>query len=194
MTAASPFRILGIAGSLRERSYNRALLRAAAELAPEGTVVEIFDLRPIPVYNGDDDAESGGERTTPDSVTAMRRALAEADALLIATAEYNWGPSGVTKNAIDWASRPSAASALRHKPVAIMGCSRGPAGTGRAQLQLRQTLLSTRAHVLLEPDVQLGGNESLFDSELHLVDEPARDLVRHQLEALVAWTHLLRTG
>lgn len=191
MVSTSPFRILGIAGSLRERSYNRALLRAAAELAPPDCVFETFDLRPVPPYNGDEDPEFGGERAAPAAVVALRRAIAEADALVLAVPEYNWGPSGVMKNAIDWASRPPGAAPLRHKPVALMGTSRGPAGTGRAQLQLRQTLLSTRAYVLLEPDVQLGGYERLFDPDLRLVDEGARELVARQLKALVAWARLL---
>jgi chromate reductase len=190
----TPFRILGIAGSLRERSYNRALLRAAAELVPPGCVLETFDLRPVPLYNGDEDPEFGGQRDAPEPVVALRRAIVAADAVVLAVPEYNWGPSGVMKNAIDWASRPPRASSLYHKPVALMGTSRGPAGTGRAQLQIRQALLSTRSHVLVEPDVQLGGYERLFDAELRLVDEEARTAVARQLDALVAWARLLGAG
>lgn len=183
-------RICGIAGSLRERSFNRALLRAAAGLAPEGVEISIFDLAPIPVYNQDlDDPENG---STPGSVLELRDAIREADALLISTAEYNWGPSGVIKNAIDWASRPAATSALLHKAVGLMGTSRGPAGTGRAQLQLRQNLLFTRSHVLVEPVVALGGTADLFDEELELVDENARETVRALVEALVAWAERVR--
>jgi chromate reductase len=183
-------RICGIAGSLRARSYNRALLRAAAGLAPEGIEISIFDLRPIPVYNQDlDDPEN---ESTPASVLELRAAIREADALLISTAEYNWGPSGVIKNAIDWASRPAATSALVHKPIGLMGTSHGPAGTGRAQLQLRQSLVFTRSYVLVEPQVALGGAENLFDDELELVDESARTAVRALVEGLARWAERVR--
>ena len=97
-------KILGISGSLRERSYNTALLRAAAELAPPDAEIEIFDLSAIPLYN--DDVESMGD---PEPVAELRAAVAEADALLLATPEYNRGTSGVLKNAIDWLSRPALA-------------------------------------------------------------------------------------
>ena len=128
-------RILGISGSLRERSYNTALLRAAAELAPPDVELEIFDLSEIPLYN--DDVEAVGD---PEPVARLRAAVAEADALLIATPEYNRGTSGVLKNAIDWLSRPALASVLRWKPVAIMGASSGRGGTRRAQQQVRDAL------------------------------------------------------
>ena len=100
-------RILGISGSLRERSYNRALLRAARELAPPGVEVVEFDLSPIPPYDGD--VEAAGD---PEPVAELRAAVAGADALLFATPEYNRGTSGVLKNAIDWLSRPALASVL----------------------------------------------------------------------------------
>ena len=129
-------KILGISGSLRERSYNTALLRAAAELVPPDAEIELFDLAAIPLYN--DDVESAGD---PAPVAELRAAVAEADALLLATPEYNRGTSGVLKNAIDWLSRPALASVLRWKPVAIMGASSGRGGTRRAQQQVRDALL-----------------------------------------------------
>jgi len=116
-------KILGISGSLRERSYNTALLRAAAELAPPDVEVEIFDLSRIPLYN--DDVESAGD---PEPVAELRAAVDEADALLLATPEYNRGTSGVLKNAIDWLSRPFGNSALKNKPLAVIGASRGQYG------------------------------------------------------------------
>jgi chromate reductase len=183
-------RILGIAGSLRERSYNRALLRAAARLAPDGVELSIFDLASIPVYNQDLDDPSDG--LTPASVLELRAAIRDADALLISTPEYNWGPSGVIKNAIDWASRPAATSPLVHKAVALMGTAPGPAGTGRAQLQLRQSFTFTRSYVLVEPVVALGGAADLFDEELELVDEQAQAAVRALVEALVRWAERVR--
>jgi chromate reductase len=141
-------KILGISGSLRERSYNTALLRAAAELAPPDAEIELFDLAAIPLYN--DDVESAGD---PEPVAALRAAVAEADALLLATPEYNRGTSGVLKNAIDWLSRPALASVLRWKPVAIMGASSGRGGTRRAQRQVRDALLFPGAIVLEQPEV-----------------------------------------
>ena len=96
----TPIRILGIAGSLRRGSYNRAALRAAAELAPKGATVETFDLDGIPPFNQDE------EQNPPAKVTQLKRRIREADAILFVTPEYNWSVSGVLKNAIDWASRP----------------------------------------------------------------------------------------
>jgi NAD(P)H-dependent FMN reductase len=116
-------RILGISGSLRERSYNTALLRAAAELAPPDVELEIFDLSEVPLYN--DDVEAVAD---PEPVARLRAAVAEADALLIATPEYNRGTSGVLKNAIDWLSRPYGNSALKDKPMAVVGASLGQYG------------------------------------------------------------------
>lgn len=179
--------VVGIAGSLRKRSFNRSLLRAAVDLAPEGMRIDVFDLAAVPVYNADlDENYRGGPY--PEAVAELRARVGAADALLIVTPEYNWGPAGVTKNAVDWMSRPIGTCPLASKPVALAGTSPGPAGTGRAQLQLRQHLLSTNSFVLQQPIVQLGGAPSLFDDNLALVDENARDLVRRQLVALTEWT------
>ena len=174
-------RILAISGSLRERSYNRALLRAAEGLAPAGVEIEEFDLSPIPFYDGD--LEAAGD---PDPVVELRAAVAEADALLIATPEYNRGTSGVLKNAIDWLSRPALASVLRWKPVAVMGASTGRGGTRRAQQQVRDALLFPGAIVLEEPEVALPVAWEHFDEDGRLVDEKTRDSIRGLLEGLVA--------
>jgi chromate reductase len=174
-------RILAISGSLRERSYNRALLRAAEELAPAGVKIEEFDLSPIPFYDGD--LEAVGD---PEPVAELRAAVAEADALLIATPEYNRGTSGVLKNAIDWLSRPALASVLRWKPVAVMGTSTGRGGTRRAQQQVRDALLYPGAIVLEEPEVALPVAWEHFDEDGRLVDEKTRDSIRGLLEGLVA--------
>ena len=119
-------RLLGIAGSLREGSYNRGLLRAARGLAPDGVELEEHDLGGLPFYDGD--VEAAGD---PESVTELKDAIRRADGLVIATPEYNRGIPGVLKNAIDWASRPALASPLASKPVAIMGATTGFAGTAR---------------------------------------------------------------
>ncbi len=172
-------RVLGIAGSLRERSYNRALLRAAVELAPPGLAIEEFDLSPIPLYNGD--VEAAGD---PEPVAALRAAVREADALLLATPEYNHGTSGVLKNAIDWLSRPALASVLRWKPVAVMGASSGRGGTRRAQQQVRDALLFPGAVVLEQPEVLVPVAWERFDADGRLVDEATSAAVGELLVAL----------
>jgi chromate reductase len=176
-------RVLGFAGSLRKGSYNRALLRAAQELAPDGMQIESFDLRPIPFYDGD--VEAAGE---PEPVRAFKKAIADSDALLIATPEYNYGVPGLLKNAIDWASRPPRGSVLNRKPAAILGASPGATGTARAQLQLRQAFVFTETLAVLQPEILVARCQEKFDADGRLTDEPTRALVRKLLEALAAWT------
>jgi len=176
--------IVGFSGSLRKRSLNTGMLRAARELAPEGMQVGIFDLSPLPLYNGDLEAEGW-----PEPVAAFREALAAADALLIATPEYNYSVTGVLKNAIDWASRgPN--SPLLEKPVAIMGAG-GGAGTSLAQMHLRQICVHNSMFPLARPQVLLARARDKFDADGNLVDADARDRVRELLEALAAWTRRL---
>src|SRR4026209_985314 len=129
---------VGIAGSLRRASINRGLIRAAVDGAPAGTSVVPYELADIPMFNAD--VEAGGD---PPAVADFKRAIASADALLIATPEYNHCVPGVLKNAIDWASRPARESVLTGKPVAIMGASTGRGGTARAQAHLRDGLAYT---------------------------------------------------
>jgi chromate reductase, NAD(P)H dehydrogenase (quinone) len=174
-------RIISIAGSLRERSYNRALLRAARELAPAGVEVEEYDISALPFYDGD--LEAAGD---PEPVVALRAAVAGADALLIATPEYNRGTSGVLKNAIDWLSRPALASVLRWKPVAIVGASTGRGGTRRAQQQVRDALLFPGAIVLDEPEVAVAVAWEHFDEEGRLVDGRTRDAIEELVDALAS--------
>jgi chromate reductase len=176
-----------VAGSLRRGSYNRALLRAAQELLPEGMTLELFDLRDIPPY--DMDVEQQG---LPTPVVAWKEAIRRADALLIATPEHNWSVPGVLKNAIDWASRPPGDNVFQGKPVAIMGASTGLYGTVRAQLHLRQVLASVDAYVLNRPQVLVARAQDKFDAEGRLIDEPTRALVRNLLTALRDWTLRLR--
>jgi chromate reductase, NAD(P)H dehydrogenase (quinone) len=172
-------RILGIAGSLRTGSYNRALLQAARELAPPGAEIVEFDLRELPFYDGD--VEAAGD---PDSVAALKDAIRSADALLIATPEYNHGIPGVLKNAIDWASRPALASPLAGKPVAIVGASTSRGGTARAQRQLREVLAFSRPLVLDGPDVLVSEAFMRFDEDGALVDEEARAGISELLDSL----------
>jgi chromate reductase, NAD(P)H dehydrogenase (quinone) len=157
--------ILGIAGSLREGSYNRSLLRAAGELLPEGVELVEYEIGNLPFYDGD--VEAAGD---PESVVQLKQAIRDADALLIATPEYNRGVPGVLKNAIDWASRPPLGSRLTGKPVAIMGASTGRGGTARAQEQLRAALEFSRANVLEQPEVLVPEAFMRFDEQGELVD------------------------
>jgi chromate reductase, NAD(P)H dehydrogenase (quinone) len=181
------FRIVGIAGSLRRESYNRALLRAAQRLAPPGVVIEAFErLGEIPPYN--DDVRLRG---LPDPVSDLWQRIADADAVLIATPEYNYGVPGVLKNAIDWVSRPPAESPLRHKPVAVMGASTGNYGTARAQLGLRHALLYLEAYGLLKPEVAVFRAAERFDDAGEITDETTRALVAQLVQALVAWAFRL---
>ncbi len=175
--------VLGIAGSLRQGSYNRALLHAAQELAPAGMAIRIAELARIPPYDGD--VEAKGD---PPPVAELKQAIKDADALLVATPEYNYGVPGVLKNAIDWASRPSTGSVLRGKPAAVLGASPGMGGTIRAQLQLRQAFLFTETYVLLKPEVTIARCTEKFDASGRLVDETTRGLVQKLLVALQEWT------
>ena len=179
-------KVLGFAGSLRAGSFNRSLLRAAVELQPPGMEITTFDLAPIPLYNGD--VEAKGD---PEPVAAFKAAIRQADALLIATPEYNFGIPGVLKNAIDWASRPPRGSVLQGKPAAIMGATPGMGGTGRSQMQLRQVFVFTQTHALLSPEVLVARAQEKFDASGRLTDEKTREFVGQLLQALAEWTRRL---
>jgi len=184
MTASA--HVLGFAGSLRKGSFNKALLRAAAELLPEGMTLEIFDLAPIPMYNADVQ-----EQGFPPSVRSFRERIAAADALLIATPEYNYSIPGVLKNAIDWASRPPD-QPLFGKPVAIMGASDGPRGTARGQLALRLVFVTLNMLPVQKPEVLVADAPDKFDASGRLTDENTRGHIRKLLDALSAWTEQVR--
>jgi chromate reductase, NAD(P)H dehydrogenase (quinone) len=158
-------RILAISGSLRRDSHNTRLLRAAAQMLPPGAELELFDgLAAVPPYNEDDDVEPA-----PEAVQRLRDAIADSDALLIATPEYNASIPGVLKNAIDWASRPFPDNALRAKPVAVIGASTGLFGAVWAQAELRKALRHTGAHVL-DDEVPVGRADQAFAPSGELVD------------------------
>jgi chromate reductase, NAD(P)H dehydrogenase (quinone) len=187
-TASVPsITVLGIAGSLRRASYNRGLIRAAIEVAPTGTRVLAYDLAGIPMFNSD--VEADGD---PPPVADFKRAIAGADALLIATPEYNHCVPGVLKNAIDWASRPARRSVLTSKPVAIMGASTGRGATARAQAHLRDGLAYTNGLVLPLPEVLVGLASEKFDDDGNLADQETRVEVRELLVSLAAWTRRLQ--
>jgi chromate reductase len=178
--------VLGISGSLRKGSYNTRLLAAASELLPGGMTLEMFDLSPIPLYN--DDVRVVGY---PTAVQRFRERIAAADALLIATPEYNFSIPGVLKNAIDWVSRPPDPP-LNGKPIAMMGASTGNFGTVRAQMHLRHVCVFCNMFPLNKPEVLLMRAQEKFDANGRLTDETARGLIRDLLLALVDWTQRLQ--
>ena len=180
-----PVRILGFAGSLRRQSYNRAALRAATELVPEGATLETFELDGIPPFNQDE------ERNPPAKVTEFKRLIREADAILMVTPEYNYSVPGVLKNAIDWASRPYGDNAWTGKPVAIMGASIGTAGTARAQYHLRQMFVFLNMFPVNQPEVMIANAADRFDEAGNLTHEATRKFIRQLLESLVDWTRRL---
>ncbi len=181
-----PITILGIVGSLRKGSYNRAALRAAQQLAPEGVAIETIDLGGIPPFNEDE------ERNPPAAVTELKARIRAADAILFATPEYNHSIPGVLKNAIDWASRPYGDSAWECKPVAVMGASVGMMGTVRAQDHLRQCLATLNMFPVNRPEVMIAGASQKFDAAGNLTDETTKKLIRQLIENLARWTRRLQ--
>ena len=179
-------RILGIAGSLRRNSYNRAALRAAQRLVPADAELEIFELDGIAVFSEDD------ERTPPVKVVEFKKRIREADAILFVTPEYNYSIPGGLKNAIDWASRPYGDNAWAGKPVAVMGASVGRLGTARAQYHLRQVFVFLNMLAVNQPEVMIGNAADHFDAEGNLVNEGTKKLIRQLLSNLVAWTRGLQ--
>ena len=185
---ASAVHILGFSGSLRKGSLNTALLRVASQLLPPDVTLETFDLAPIPLYNGD--VEAAG---FPEAVVRFKQRIAAADALLIATPEYNYSIPGVLKNAIDWASRPPKDSPLNGKPVSFMGAG-GLLGSAGAQYHLHQVCVFTNMLPVNRPEVFVMHASEKFDPEGNLTDEMARQLIRALLVSLADWTRHLRGG
>jgi chromate reductase, NAD(P)H dehydrogenase (quinone) len=175
-------KILGISGSVRNGSFNRGLLRAAQDVAPEGVEIEIYDIEDIQAYNADVDRVE-----PPAEVQAFKAAIADADALLIACPEYNGSFSGVLKNALDWASRPLASTPLMGKPAAMVGASGGPSGTARAQAALLPVLMACGVITMPKPGVMVRNSASLFDEDINLTDQDTRDRIRQQVEALTVF-------
>jgi len=178
--------ILGFAGSLRKNSHNKSLLRAAMELVPKDAKLEIFDLEGIPPFNQD------FETRPPEKVKEFKAKIRAADAILIATPEYNYSIPGVLKNAIDWASRPYGDNAFEDKPVAIMGASGGMIGSARAQYHLRQTFVFLNMHPLNKPEVIVTFASEKIDEKGRVTDEKTREKIKELLESLVAWTRRLK--
>ncbi|SMO44003.1 NADPH-dependent FMN reductase [Fodinibius sediminis] len=186
MNAASDnnqdIKILAFAGSLRSGSYNKAILRAAKKLAPKSMNIHIFDLEGIPLYNAD--VEANGD---PGRVMEFKEAIRRSDGLLIATPEYNHGVPAVTKNAIDWASRPAKNAPLNEKPVGILGASPGRTGSARGQSQLRQAFEFTNSYCMPQPEILVSLAHKKFDNDGALTDETTRKYLEKYLEALYDW-------
>ncbi len=182
---STPIHVLGFSGSLRKGSYNSALLRATLDMLPGAMTLEVFDLSPIPLFNQD------LENPPPEAVSLFKSRMAAADAILIATPEYNYSIPGVLKNAIDWASRPPDQS-LSGKPGALMGASTGLFGTVRAQQHLRQVLQHTNTLLLNKPEVYISQAQNKFDANGRLVDETTRGFVGELLVALAEWTRRMQ--
>ena len=181
-----PVSIFGIAGSLREKSYNRAALRACGELLPEGATLDAYMLGDLPGFNEE------REKEPPAEIADMKKRIKAADAVLIVTPEYNYSYPGVLKNAIDWASRPYGDNAFAGKPGAIMSASMGAFGGARAQYHLRQCFIFLDLKLVNAPEVAIPAAHKAFDADGKLVNEMSRKLVAMLLQNLVAWTRQLR--
>jgi chromate reductase len=157
--------ILGIVGSLRAGSYNRALMNAFDAQKPEGTTMEIADINTLPFYN--EDIES----PFPESASTLKSQVEQADLIIIATPEYNRSVPGVLKNAIDWVSRPYGKNSFSGKKVLVVGASVGPTGAAIAQYDLKKILLHGNAQIFGQPEFFLGLAGSKFDASGTLTDE-----------------------
>jgi NAD(P)H-dependent FMN reductase len=172
--------IVGVSGSLRRGSFNTSLLRAAAELAPAGTTIDIASIREIPLYDGDLEAASG----VPASVQALKDRIAAADGLLIATPEYNNSIPGVVKNAIDWLSRPPAdlPKVFNNRKVALLGATPGQGGTLVAQAAWLPILRTLGVDPWFGGRMAVSGAGRIFDADGRLIDEGTRDRLKKFVE------------
>ena len=177
-------KVLAISGSLRRDSYNTKLLRAAEELLPADVHLELYEgLKAVPPYDEEDDVQPA-----PPAVARLRQAVAEADAILIATPEYNSSVPGQLKNALDWVSRPAATNTLRNKPAAVVGASTGAFGAVWSQAELRKVLAAIGARVI-EGDVAVGHAPTRFDEDGSLIDLELREQLGEVVDALLAETN-----
>jgi chromate reductase len=180
--AIAETRVVAFAGSLRRGSFNRALLEAAKQLAPEGMSIELIEIGTLPFYNADVEAEGD-----PPAVATFKASLREADGVLIATPEYNDGIPAVLTNAIDWGSRLPGRAPLAGKPVALVGASPSQVGTARAQLHLRQLLSHVHARTLPPPELLVSVAHQRFDGDLRLTHEDTRRVLAGLLERFAGW-------
>jgi chromate reductase, NAD(P)H dehydrogenase (quinone) len=186
LNLSDKIKILGFAGSLRKGSYNRAVLKSAMGLVPQNAELEVFDIDGIPVFNQDI------EKPLPSRVQEFKEKIRAADAILIATPEYNHSISGVLKNAMDWASRPYGDNSFEGKPVAIMSASDGMLGGERAQWPLRQVFVYLDMHPINKPEVIIPNVSKKIDSNGILTDEETKEHIKKLLDALAKWALKLK--
>lgn len=184
-TVSRPITILGVAGSLRENSYNRLLLKGAPQLLPSSTRLEIFEIDKIPLYNQDVEATA-----FPEEVKAFKRKIEASDALLISTPEYNHSYPGVLKNAIDWASRPYGHNSFDGKPTAVMSASPGLFGGIAAQDQLKQVLLALNTRLVTQPAVIVSSAQEKIDHEGNILDPNTKQFMLQLIANLVSLVRL----
>jgi chromate reductase len=178
---------LGISGSLRKGSYNTMLLKTALALVPEGVTTEIADIFDFPLYNYDVEIAA-----PPGPVTRVKEQVRKADALVIATPEYNYSMPGLLKNAIDWVSRPPKDSPFFEKPFAILSASTGILGGARAQYHLRQSSIFLNMHPLNRPEIMVSKAAEKFDENGKFLDETGKELIKKQMAALAEWAGRLK--
>ena len=174
-------RLVGISGSLRKSSFNTKLLKAALQLLPTDTSMQIVSIADIPIYNADFDLPDAAAR--PAVVEQFRATLAKADGLLIASPEYNYSIPGGLKNAIDWASRGKD-SPLLNKPIAVIGATPGMWGTVRMQMNFLGIYLYMNMKPVYKPEILVSKAGEKFDKEGNLIDEKTKELLQQKLEAL----------
>ena len=178
MTSRHDFQVLGLCGSLRTASLNRAALAMAGELMPAGMRLQFGSFAQLPFYSSDEQ-----DKGWPPGLRELGDAVTQADAVLIACPEYNFSIPGAFKNALDWLSRlPS--QPFKNKPVALFGVAPGPVGTARMQYELRRVLHYLEARVLSRPEIFIGNSGTKFNGEGRLIDETALQLIRDQMHAL----------
>ncbi len=179
---------LGISGSLRRQSLNTVALRACTQLLPPGVTMALADISAIPLYN-----EEIREQGLPAAVQTLREQILKADAILIATPEYNYSIPGVLKNAIDWASRPPS-QPFEGKPIALISASPGGFGGARAQYHLRQVFIYLNGLMLNRPEAMISAAHTKFDAQGNLTDSAAADQLKALLAALADWARLVAAG
>ena len=179
-------KVTGFGGSLRKKSFNRALLYECPALMPENSELTIFDISEIPIYNQDNEID------LPKPVKDFKDAIRSSDALLVVTPEYNYSIPGFLKNAIDYASRPADDNVFKHKPVALMSASISILGGSRAQYHLRQVFVFLDSYVINKPEVFVTLANTKFDENLRLVDETAKGFMKQLLQNLVSFTNDLK--
>jgi chromate reductase, NAD(P)H dehydrogenase (quinone) len=181
-------KVLAISGSMRKASYNLALLEEAKGLLPPETTLEIFDISAFPIFSQDMELEP------PSEVKIFKQKIKEADAILIASPEHNYSVTAMLKNAIEWGNRPPEDNSWNGKPAAIVSASTSQRGGVRSQLHLRQIMLDLNMYPINEPELYLGKAREVFDSNLKLKDEDAKETLKTLLKNLVEWTIKLKSS